>query len=62
MGLPLTFRAVKRPGFLPGRVAGVYHEDEEVGVVGEVHPEVMEKLSLITPLALLELSLEPLLR
>jgi phenylalanyl-tRNA synthetase beta chain len=61
LGLALTFQATARPGFLPGRVASVHHGGVEVGVVGEVHPEVLEKLRLITPLALVELSLEPLL-
>ena len=48
--------------FIPGRGARVFavkgHERREVGVMGEVHPEVLVAHKLIHPAAVLELSLE----
>ena len=60
LGASLTFRPSEHPAFLPGRVAAVFLRDEELGVCGEVHAEVLERLRLLTPLVAMELDLEPL--
>ncbi len=61
LGMELTFAPVEAAGYLPGRVATLNHEGREVGRCGEIHPEVLEKLRLITPLAVLEIDLEHLI-
>jgi phenylalanyl-tRNA synthetase beta chain len=60
LGLALTFAPGDHPGFLPGRVARVLWDDIPLGVCGEVHPAVLERLRLVTPLVALELDLQPL--
>ena len=57
-----SVRATEHPSFLPGRVAEVLVASELVGVVGEVHPEVLVNFGLENPVAALELSLRPLMR
>ncbi|MGE0482318.1 MAG: phenylalanine--tRNA ligase subunit beta [Phycisphaerae bacterium] len=55
--------AAGHPSYIPGRVAELFNNrDERVGVIGELHPEVLEKYGLKHATAVLELSLEALLR
>ena len=45
------------PVFLPGRAAGVTAGDRAIGVIGEVHPEVIVAFGLDHPVVLAELDL-----
>jgi phenylalanyl-tRNA synthetase beta chain len=49
------------PVFLPGRVAKVVVGDVELGVMGEVHPEVIVAFGLEHPIALAQLDMDALL-
>ena len=57
-----SVRAAEHPSFLPGRVAEILVAGRSVGVVGEVHPEVLVNFGLENPVAALELGLRPLMR
>ena len=57
LGLGLALRQADQPGFIPGRAAELLVDDESAGVMGEVHPEVLEKLRLTQPLVAMELTL-----
>ena len=46
----------ERP-FIEGRCASVLKEGEEVGVIGEIDPEVLIKLGIAVPVAIFEVSL-----
>jgi phenylalanyl-tRNA synthetase beta chain len=48
------------PVFLPGRAALIRSGDRELGVMGEVHPEVIEAWTLDHPVVLAEIDLDPL--
>ena len=50
------------PSFLEGRTAKVYVEGRYVGVLGEIHPEVLENFDLENPVVALELNIERCLR
>jgi phenylalanyl-tRNA synthetase beta chain len=51
------------PRFIPGRVAALFDPNgRSLGVMGEVHPEVLEAYGLKHPVSVLELSLEKLLQ
>lgn len=60
LGIDLVLAPCEHPAFLPGRVAALRVGDDELGVCGEVHPAVLERLRLVTPLVALELNLQPL--
>jgi len=62
LGAKLEVRPTEHPGFLPGRVAALWVGEARLGVMGEVHPEVLENYGLRHPVSALELSLEGLLR
>jgi phenylalanyl-tRNA synthetase beta chain len=64
-GRGLRFESFESPAFVPGRCARVLarHEDREVswGILGEVHPAVLESFGIGQPTALLEVDLSVLL-
>ena len=47
--------------FFPGRQARVARGGKDVGVLGIVHPDVLQKFDIVNPCSILELDLEPLL-
>jgi phenylalanyl-tRNA synthetase beta chain len=59
-GVDLTTPATDHPSFLPGRAAAVVIDGERVGVVGEIHPEVLVEHDLELPVAAFEFRLDAL--
>ena len=49
------------PSFLEGRVAQILVGDQPIGLIGELHPEVLERWQISMPCSMFELTLEPLL-
>jgi phenylalanyl-tRNA synthetase beta chain len=47
-----------RPTFVDGRVAMVSVGGEPIGILGEVHPQVLTNFGLTYPVALAELTLQ----
>jgi len=52
------FRPTRHPSFLPGRAAAIYVKNRRVGVVGEIHPEVLNNFELENPVGAFEIDLE----
>lgn len=46
------------PSFHPGRCAKVMIKDKEIGIVGEVHPDVLENFKIDTPCYVAEIDFE----
>ena len=62
LGVSATYEPADDPAFHPGRCAAIKAADTVLGMVGEVHPVVMERLNLESPqVAAFELFLEPIL-
>ena len=62
LGVAATYEPSEDKTFHPGRCAVIKASDAVVGMVGEVHPLVMERLGLESPqVAFFELYLEPIL-
>jgi len=55
-------KEAKHPSFLDGRTAAIYIKNKRVGVLGEIHPEVLNNFELENPTAALEIDLEMLIR
>jgi phenylalanyl-tRNA synthetase beta chain len=47
--------------FIPGRVAAVLHRGEKIGLIGELHPAVLENWGIQMPCAAAEIELDALL-
>ena len=48
----------KNPSFIAGRVASINHNGRKIGILGEIHPEVLENFELENPVAAFEIDLE----
>ncbi|MGM0605886.1 MAG: phenylalanine--tRNA ligase subunit beta, partial [Halobacteriota archaeon] len=59
-GVDVETPAIDHPTFIPGRAAEILVEGRSVGVVGEVHPEVLVEHDLELPVAAFELRLDAL--
>jgi len=59
---PLCFENSDDPLFTPGRAANVFYENRMLGVLGEVHPEVLELNGLENPVVGFEVELDPFLK
>lgn len=56
-GVSLSTPAISHPSFIEGRVASVEIDGESVGVIGEVHPEILVGHDLEVPVAAFEFRL-----
>jgi phenylalanyl-tRNA synthetase beta chain len=58
LGFEFSLRAASNPSFLEGRIGGILIGDLEVGIIGEIHPQVIENWKLENPVAAMELDLD----
>jgi phenylalanyl-tRNA synthetase beta chain len=54
-------KVAKHPSFLGGRTAAISIGKRQIGVLGEVHPQVLNNFEIENPTAALEIDLEWLL-
>ncbi|MGB9854293.1 MAG: phenylalanine--tRNA ligase subunit beta [Candidatus Bathyarchaeales archaeon] len=55
-------KEAKHPSFLDGRTAAIYTKNKRVGVLGEIHPEVLNNFELENLTTAFEIDLETLMR
>ncbi|MGA8904575.1 MAG: phenylalanine--tRNA ligase subunit beta [Candidatus Bathyarchaeia archaeon] len=60
LGFEFTLKPTVDPSYLEGRVGSILIGDREVGIIGEVHPQVLENWRLENPVAGMELDLDQL--
>jgi len=53
-----TVKETNHPSFLQGRAASISLGDIELGVVGEIHPEVLNNFELENPTGAFEINLQ----
>lgn len=53
---------VRHPSFIPGRAAAIRYRRRSVGVLGEIHPEVLNNFQLENPTGAFEVDLEQILQ
>ncbi len=59
MDATYAVRPTEHPGFIAGRVAALFDDHgNEIGRMGEVHPQVLENYGLKHPVSVMEMSLE----
>ncbi len=58
LGFQFTLNPINHPSFLEGRVGNIIVGDKEVGLIGEIHPQVIENWKLEDPVAAMELDLD----
>ncbi|HUK28681.1 MAG TPA: phenylalanine--tRNA ligase subunit beta [Candidatus Acidoferrales bacterium] len=62
LGFAFNINPIEHPSFLQGRVGSIHIGDEEVGIIGEVSPQVIENWNVQNPVAAMELELDKLLK
>jgi len=55
-------KEIRHPSFLQGRVAAIYVRGGKIGVVGEVHPEVLNNFELENPTSAFEIDLQRIIK
>ncbi|MDI6798376.1 MAG: phenylalanine--tRNA ligase subunit beta [Candidatus Aenigmarchaeota archaeon] len=58
LGVKYKLKAVEHPSFIPGRTAEVIVNNREIGIIGEIHPSVIDNWKLEVPLAGFEIDVE----
>ncbi len=62
LGMEWQIRPTSHSSFIEGRVGAVIVSDEEVGVVGEVNPQVLQTWTLENPTAAFEVNIQHILK
>lgn len=57
-----TIKETRHPSFLQGRVAAIYVKGRNIGVVGEIHPEVLNNFELENPISAFEINLQKIIK
>ena len=57
LGKPYTLEPVPHPSFLEGRAGSIVVAGKTLGVIGEVHPEVLERWQIAVPVVAFDLNL-----
>ncbi|ASJ03180.1 phenylalanine--tRNA ligase subunit beta [Thermococcus profundus] len=60
LGFEYELEEVEHPSFIPGRAGRIIVNGETIGIIGEIHPEVLEKWGIEMPVAVFETFLAPL--
>jgi len=58
---PYSLRPTAHPSFLEGRVAQILMGDQSIGLIGELHPDVLERWHIGMPCSMFEATLHPML-
>jgi len=61
MSRQYSLEPLEDPRFIPGRAGAVVYEGRTIGVIGEIHPEVLENWGIQQPVAAAEIRLEAIL-
>jgi phenylalanyl-tRNA synthetase beta chain len=62
MNQAYSLEPTRHPSFLAGRVGSIVSEGKQVGVIGELHPEVLERWQIAVPAVAFEIDLTELAR
>jgi phenylalanyl-tRNA synthetase beta chain len=57
LGKDVTYKAIKNPSYLEGRVFSINIGKRQIGILGEIHPQVILNFKLKQPIVALELQL-----
>lgn len=62
LGLEVSVKASEHESFIPGRVGKIIVKGKDIGVIGEIHPEVLSNFELETPVVGFELDVNELFK
>jgi phenylalanyl-tRNA synthetase beta chain len=53
-----NLKQTTHPSFIPGRVAKIIYNNKTIGIIGEIHPQVLENWELPVPVVGMEIYVE----
>ena len=53
----ITIQKTEHPSFIKGRVGKVFYQDKLIGIVGEIHPQVLTNFGIASPVACFEINI-----
>ncbi len=59
--IKLAIKETENPGFIPGRVGSISLKGREIGIIGEISPQVLKNWHLKMPVSCLEINLDELI-
>ncbi|RLE80505.1 MAG: phenylalanine--tRNA ligase subunit beta [Thermoprotei archaeon] len=62
LNVAYTLRESEHPSFIPGRTASIIVDNNSIGILGEIHPEVLMAFEINLPTVCLEINVNDLLR
>jgi phenylalanyl-tRNA synthetase beta chain len=62
LGLRWQIKEAKHPSFLDGRTAAIMIKGKQLGILGEIHPQVLNNFELENPVAAFEINMEKILK
>ncbi len=62
LGLQLGIKKSAKPEFIEGRTAGILLHEKEIGCMGELHPQTLRNWNLKMPVAVMEISIEEIIK
>jgi len=62
LGIEWKVKETAHPSFIEGRVGTAITDDVEIGILGEIHPKVLEAWKLENPVAAFELNMEKIIK
>lgn len=62
LGLEVSVKETEHKSYIFGRVARIIINEKEIGIIGELHPSVLDNWELVVPAVCLELDLEEVFR
>ena len=58
LGMELTFKETTHSSFIAGRVAEITFRNQPIGLIGEIHPQVLSNWNIPMPVAVFEIKIE----
>ncbi|MCD6477825.1 MAG: phenylalanine--tRNA ligase subunit beta [Candidatus Aenigmarchaeota archaeon] len=62
IGIKYSLEEIRHKSFIEGRCASITVNGKKIGIMGEIHPEVLENFELERPVVALEINLDKLMR
>ncbi|BFI74032.1 phenylalanine--tRNA ligase subunit beta [Sulfurisphaera ohwakuensis] len=58
LGINLVYKRDTHPLFIEGRIASIHANNKKIGIIGEVNPNILEKLGIEYPIVMSEIYLD----
>ena len=57
LGKSIALRDAEHDSFIAGRCAKIFLDNEDIGIIGEIHPSILQKWGLETPVVAFEIGI-----